>query len=78
MEGKHTKGPWILRESPATQDGGFWRHPYWIDGENNEPVADVRGVTNVEANAHLIAAAPEMLELIEKMWCEGGRKWGAD
>lgn len=57
----HTQGPWIARENPA-QDG---KHSHWIDSDQPLafPLAEVRWYKDGEsdANARLIAAAPELL-----------------
>jgi hypothetical protein len=61
---KHTPGPWKIVHhanglGEATQ----------IDGANRGSVADVYGATDgvQTANAHLIAAAPDMLEALEAL-----------
>jgi hypothetical protein len=76
---KHTPGPWFFRADPRTGDHGIV-----ADGTGvfAEAFADIRraGEGNREeacANARLIAAAPDMLELHEKLlaWVE---HWLAD
>lgn len=60
---KHTPGPWHTQHV----------HPYThIKSDKNPMIAVVRSVLTdsrqeFEANAHLIAAAPEMLEALEMM-----------
>ena len=63
MKSKHTPGDWIYRRT-STQDGkgGFVRHEI-IAGKTR--VAEVGGGIYVEANAHLLAVAPELLEALE-------------
>lgn len=65
MTREHTPGPWISREVPETDEPTIG---YWIDADNHEkkgfPIANVKHFTDDhgEANARLIAAAPELLE----------------
>lgn len=62
MQTKHTPGPWVAVahyvRTPLDAQGGGWM------------VADCRDVSlpreQVQANAHLIAAAPELLEALEQ------------
>ena len=57
-----TPGPWIYR-SPTEYDNP---HIGWcIDSPDSELVAEVKITATVEANARLIAAAPELLEALE-------------
>ena len=62
---KHTPGPWRFRQIPE----GLTIHSHWIDTGNGAPLAEVRLRPNGEhdANAPLIAAAPELLEALEKI-----------
>jgi len=68
---KHTPGPWITSLADDTT----------IIGASGETVAKVSGDYNddvmwptMEANARLIAAAPEMLELLSSLLtCYGSR-----
>lgn len=63
----HTPGPWFVGEDRANGIAVFWRQDAmicpmrWIDGLH----ADV--VARVEADARLIAAAPELLEALRKL-----------
>lgn len=53
METKHTPGPWVAR---LEKDG-------WVVAHNTyDCVAYIRTLTVADANAALIAAAPELLE----------------
>ena len=58
---KHTPGPWMV---DAIQTS-LVRTPGWyeiVDTERN-----FREITECEANAHLIAAAPRMLKALQKV-----------
>lgn len=63
MERRHTPGPWI-----ASRSGTVWH----VDEKSDpDPSGNICTVWNLEddeenANAHLIAAAPEMKELLDK------------
>jgi hypothetical protein len=60
---KHTAGPWLYREDSA-------QCPY-IASDKKTMIADINHVyvpkSEVYANAHLIAAAPDMLEALKDM-----------
>ena len=64
MKTKHTPGPWQVGSTIAL------RHRV-IDGNANE-VATMKGEFELEkqANARLIAAAPEMYELLHAIWAK--------
>jgi hypothetical protein len=61
---EHTPGPWTYREPPESLDRPI---AYWVDGPGAGgaiPIADI--VTNIpeaEANARLIQAAPDLLQV---------------
>ena len=65
---KHTKGPWKARIIPS--DSYDYRNSYWVDQTDgrgirlSKPIADIRRYDDIEsqANAKLIAAAPDLLE----------------
>jgi hypothetical protein len=70
---KHTSGPWTY----DTADGMSTLHPYAAEGDtaiyaNNLGVAVtcsyLRKKEEQEANARLIAAAPDMLAVLKKLW----------
>lgn len=82
---KHTKGPWVARVVRGMNASVY--------GPDEKSVASVgnarsRSTEECEANAHLIAAAPELLEELselvnliaheypaqQKTWLEGARK----
>jgi len=64
---KATPGPWIYRK--AVEDD---LHSHWIDGPSNQPGGGTRPLAEVrtyyngesEANARLIAAAPDLLAFV--------------
>lgn len=59
-EAKHTPGPWIVDTDYIIQDGG-------TSDENT--IAIVGDQEEWKANAHLIAAAPELLGVAEHFCC---------
>ena len=61
---QHTKGPWTMRRPVDCTDP---RVEYWIDGNGpfKGPVADIKTSGAPEANARLIAAAPQLLKTLE-------------
>jgi hypothetical protein len=62
MSTKHTPGPWAA----APTDGGF--AVYEDDGEGNgDHIQCIPGHPRGEANARLIAAAPELLSALRDM-----------
>ena len=60
MEKKHTPGPWAVRESSNPKNGTAWRDIV-STGDHFSPsyVGEA-----LEQDAHLIAAAPELLEAL--------------
>ena len=67
----HTPGPWFVSMKPDwDEDGGMGPAVYDCDGGvfavvDDEPETIARPF--YEADAHLIAAAPEMLEALERI-----------
>ena len=67
---KHTPGPWTCQKSPAPHDG---QHDFAIHAAKAKVLAEAFGrdchgnIINAEANAKLIAAAPELLEALEHL-----------
>ena len=63
----HTPGPWTYRPMPEPDSA----HTYWIDGPHGEPVAEVCEFrpddSANDANARLIAAAPELLAALQRL-----------
>ena len=63
MEGKHTKGPWFV-----TPDGfRVTDKPVWFDqnGSRHGETPNIVIFAETQANARLIAAAPDMLEALQ-------------
>jgi hypothetical protein len=64
MKTKHTPGKWVVH-STGTLQHKFEVHPE-MDVMGEYPIADIHGeLEQAEANAHLIAAAPDLLETLE-------------
>ena len=61
----HTPAPWDARRIP--QDSRDDKYSYWVDGTSGVPLADVRDYPDGmgEANARLIAAAPDLLDALQ-------------
>ena len=73
MKTKHTKGNWIVPDSyhvnPENNEHTIYIRTdldYWKDGSNSYTVASAKALNlkEVQANAKLIAAAPELLEAL--------------
>jgi len=76
METKHTPGPWSVFEDKENETG-------IVKGYNVESAAGeivgcegICGGSNDEANARLIAAAPDLLEAVDRLltWNTGGQR----
>jgi hypothetical protein len=61
-ETTHTAGPWTVR---ATLLGGALGYSFKVDMPNGTTLLQCGGHENQEANARLIAAAPELLEALD-------------
>jgi hypothetical protein len=59
----HTPGPWTARESSLSQDGNLWFIHADITRAHSGRVAEAWN----EANASLVAAAPELLEALREV-----------
>ena len=71
MTTQHTPGPWKIGEITGGQDGGIWAE---IDGQGHSGIAQVvwkmeddERTPRCEANARLIAAAPDLLEALQQI-----------
>ena len=67
---EHTPGPWEVVEMIDYNHGHKYVDGYRVqsvNGDPNEPVAEMSGFEKAEANANLIAAAPDLLEALEDM-----------
>jgi len=78
---KYTAGPWGFRTNPCHGADVVDLSSHWIDGPSGKPIANIYEYYHgeSEANARLIAAAPTMCALIERLAekrCEYGN--GAD
>jgi hypothetical protein len=79
MSTKHTPGPWKIRNELNRSVDSLKQIPYWTVG-----IDDARGLAivetfarwapqdQIEANARLIAAAPELLSMVK--YCRGIQK----
>jgi hypothetical protein len=70
-EGRHTPGPWKPDRKYGLGRDGKWQD-FKITGPDKRSIcscspASKREGEQIEANAHLIAAAPELLEALEKL-----------
>jgi len=78
-EAKHTKGPWRAIYRGFDQDANWVsRIPYAIErvvGGAVAPIADVCDQPQAEANAALLAAAPELLALLIESQDSIGGDW---
>ena len=62
---KHTPGPWVSKNVGTAMPGG------WYVGCDDYPVCEILDeYPEAEANAHLIAAAPNMLGALEEAYKE--------
>jgi len=71
MTNKYTPGPWVYvgyDNDTGPDDGSFWE--WWSVGDaQGETIAEVK---SGEDDAHLIAAAPDLYEALEKALLEWG------
>lgn len=62
---KHTKGEWYASESVNLHE----QRVIAVEG-TGQTIAVCYGVNEVAANAHLIAAAPELLEMCKRLFTD--------
>lgn len=79
---KHTPGPWMVDRTVALGAYGVWTDPQGEADHKMRMVCSVYGMNELDlpreerdANALLMAAAPDLLEALEGMkvgvcWCE--------
>ena len=62
MEKKYTPGPWATLRSADDVT-------MWVDAENGDVLATIHraNIDTRDANARLIAAAPELVEIIDEL-----------
>ena len=68
MKDKHTPGPWIVAEDQVGDDDGNVIADVTRYNEWNTTEGIVTKEMPWEANAHLIAAAPELLEALKELY----------
>lgn len=59
---KHTPGPWRVKDNGSMEGPHVYGPVHPIDGGDYAPLAGYKGGALSEADARLIAAAPELLE----------------
>lgn len=64
MTAKHTPGPWIMARRDGVPHGDSDNLGWDWDMGDHEPPSPMRGIVSLEADARLIAAAPEMLDAL--------------
>lgn len=72
MSTKHTPGPWFVdEESPLdVRTNGVGKLMWICDAPDGYDTSNIEGMKQREANARLIAAAPDLLEALEVVLCE--------
>lgn len=68
---KHTPGPWTY--NPNNQDGMLPHDNVIVAADGTDIISPSEWVTIKDANAYLIAAAPELLAVVEAMANFDGR-----
>lgn len=74
---KWTPGPWLIKFCDVGDEEVFIAPIEIRSGQNNFPIVDTEGglasagnswrIEEIEANAHLISAAPELYQALQKM-----------
>ena len=62
MDAKHTSGPWHVRDGDSR-----FLFVLFVDSQTEGSVCKIAVNAHSEANAHLIAAAPELLQALEHL-----------
>lgn len=70
MSSKHTPGPWVVTPHPQTHVDVFGVGVIRDDKEFQYALSHTFCYQNAEANARLIAAAPELLEALIRLEAE--------
>lgn len=70
---KHTPGPWVASCRSISYAGGEWSEDEFLQWEVDGPRTPYGRGNYFQADALLIAAAPELLEALEGLlcWCQG-------
>lgn len=76
---KHTPGPWVAPDPRSDYEGRVFDRSIMAAVSNGNPIPIARAYnnigTNCEANARLIAAAPDLLAALEE--AERALRWAA-
>lgn len=70
MSSKHTPGPWVVTPHPETHVDVFGVGEIMDDKQMQYGLSHTICYQNAEANARLIAAAPELLEALIRLEAE--------
>ena len=60
---RFTKGPWLAAATSVYPD----REPRGFEIKIQRPIEDSISLEEAQANSHLVAAAPDMYELLDKI-----------
>jgi len=72
QEAKYTPGPWSARAGDLNSDPRWW---IFVNGDPLNTIC-LTSQDNDEANAHLLAASPLMLEVLQEIeWVEDEEYW---
>lgn len=67
MSAQHTPGPWHVRHLHGRNEFGVFHYPAMFSDKSRTERVDNRCGEFKEADANLIAAAPDMLELLRSV-----------
>ena len=78
--GKHTPGPWYIDEAGICSADEMVAQVCYADDYFGVAEEDIPAAAHARllANAHLIAAAPEMYEALKQLLAFGRREWALD